>query len=146
MASGIPSSIIFFVKLLVVVLLLGGAFFYISTNHKEELDKFYLKVDSWGFTSVGKAEIERKAAIDALADEGVLFPQREALVNKTVFLGATAKMVTLALGKPVAEPTTNASGQQIWVYYFNDYDRPTFLYFENRNNVWILSKAEKSSR
>ena len=138
-------SIIRFIKLLVILLLLCGAFLYVQNYRKDELEKFYLKFDSWGVTQVGRDELQRRAAIDALQDQGVIFVQQEALKNRTVFLGATDQMVLLALGKPIKNPEMNTLNQQVWTYSFDDYGRPTLLYFDKRDGKWILSKAEKSN-
>lgn len=146
MAVRIPKGLISLFKFAIAVTLIAGVWYYVNNYRKDDLNKFYLQFDTWGITQVGKAEIDRKNQIDNLADENVPFVQREALKNRTVFLGATDKMVLLALGNPITDPTVNASGQQVWVYSFGDYTRPTYLYFDKHYNTWVLSKAEKASR
>jgi hypothetical protein len=124
---------------------LGGLFYYINLNYKSELEKFYFKVDKWGITEIGKAELQRQERITELNEKGVPFAQCEALRKRTVFFGATSEMVLLALGQPANEPVINDQGLQVWVYYFDDYTRPTHLYFTKKDDVWILSSAEKIS-
>lgn len=119
-----------------------------STFHKDEMDKFYLKVDTVGITSVGRAELDRVAAIKALSDRKpvpVYGPQQDALINHTIFLGADTEMVVLAIGQPAEKPSMNERGQQVWFYYFDDYSRPTYLYFEQQGQYWVLVKAEKGT-
>lgn len=138
------NSLFKLIKLVIALAILFGLFFYISNYHKDELNKFYLKFDVWGVTDIGRTELQRLEAIDDLEKE-VVHVQREALKNRTVFLGATDKMVILALGKPLKDPKLNSLNQQVWIYNFDDYSRPTYLYFEKRSNKWILVKAEKIS-
>ena len=125
----------------VIIVILFGAFYFINHYYKDELEKFYLKVDKIGITDVGKAEITRQRSIKNFKFNNLPLPfaQQEALINKTVFFGATSEMVLLALGNPASAPIVNDKGQEVWVYYFEDYNRPTYLYFQNK----ILVSAEK---
>ncbi len=141
----IPAGIKTLVKLIVLLSIIGAGYYYLTAFHKEDLDKFCLKFDTLGITSIGRAEQDRIYAIRALSDRNVHGPQQEALINRTVFLGADNEMVALALGSPLKKPEINSLGQQVWIYYFDDYSRPTYLYFEKRGTYWVLVKAEKTS-
>jgi len=144
--ANIPARIKMLIKFFAVIFLLFAGYFYVSNFHEDDLKKFYLKFDTLGITTVGRSELNRIDAIKALSDRPspVPVPQQDALINRTVFLGADNEMVTLALGPPIEDPTINDKGQQLWVYHFDDYNRPTYLYFEKRGIYWILVKAEKT--
>ena len=135
----ILKTIIPLAKIAAVILLIYGTYFYFNNYQKEALQKFYFQVDVWGITDVGRAELDRKYKINEL---DIPFAQRQALINKTVFFGATSKMVLLALGEPAERPV-NTPEQQIWVYYFDDYSRPTQLFFIMKDKQWVLNSAEK---
>lgn len=129
------------IKFIATLLLIYAAFYYVDSHHKSELDKFYLKFDRLGITEIGRNENERRSKIH---DLDIPLVQRDALTNGTVFFGATSEMVSLALGKPISEPRINDKGEQVWIYNFDDYKRPTYLNFRNENNVWVLRSAEKA--
>ncbi len=126
-----------FIKLFAALIILAALFYILNHAFKSELEKFYLKVDVLGITDAGKAEIERQDKINALS---IPFAQKLALINKTIFLESDENMVMLALGKPASPPIVNNEGEEVWVYYFGDYNRPTYLYFDKDK---ILRKAEK---
>ena len=136
--SSTPRKLNSLIFIIVALLLLGGTYFYFSIFHKDALEKFYLKVDVIGITQIGKAELDRTSEIMNL---DLPLSQREALINKTIFFGANKQMVILALGKPESQNATPGTSQEVWVYYFDDYTRPTYLYFTGDK----LVSAEKAN-
>jgi hypothetical protein len=100
---------------------------YIATFQKEAVDDFLKKYDFLGLSQTGQAEKQRLYQINNLP---IPFEQRQALVQGTVFLGATKQMVELALGQPSSSPQQMADGTEKWVYFFQDSSRPTYLFFE----------------
>lgn len=114
----------------VMVGVFGGAF-YMQTYQPELMNGFILEVDRFGITSIGQEEKTRRARINALP---ITYEEKQILINKTVFLGASAEMVKLALGDPREVHKANNDPKQgegtIYVYHFPKDARPTLLRFE----------------
>jgi hypothetical protein len=112
--------------------------FYITTFQKDAVEGFLKKYDFIGLSEIGQNEKQRLYQINNLP---IPFEQRQALVNGTVFLGASKQMVGLALGAPYGQPQIMADGTERWVYFFQDSSRPTYLFFKND----MLANAAKGT-
>lgn len=125
----------FIVRLLPLITVSLGTlalFSYLNSTNPEMVRSVLLKVDILGISAPVQAERSRVAAINQL---GIPWEQREVLINRTVFLGATEEMVALALGAPravSARPLPERPGQEltVWAYYLQDDLRPTLLEFD----------------
>ena len=127
-------------SLLILILLLciaGGVGYYIYSDPKATL-KFKVMMSKIGLSETGHDEQQRIDKIDAL---DIPFEQRESLKQRNVFIGATKTMVKLAFGESKLPPKYTEDNLEVWIYYFNDYDRPLFLFFEAN----ILTAAKKGS-
>ena len=80
-----------------------------------------------GVTPLGEEEKFRQSAINALP---LTYEEKQVLINKTVFLGASSKMVQLALGAPKERKVGGGKSNSILIYYQPDDPRPTILRFE----------------
>ncbi len=126
------------------ILFAAATAFYIHNYKYEVVENLILEIDKFGITNIGKEELLRRSRINNLP---ITYEEKQILINRTVFLGATAEMVQLALGKP--KEAYNAadvaeSGKQegiIYVYHFPADARPTLLRFENNK----LTHAYKGS-
>ena len=127
---------VFIVSLLVALMIMP--YFYLKAYEPERLDNLLLEFDEWGITEVGRKEQERLRKINELK---IPFEQRQALMNRTIFLGAKKEMVLLSLGEPTITPVNISVTEQRLVYYLGDYDRPTILVLQND----ILISAYQSS-
>ncbi len=105
--------------------------FYKPTLVKELI----LSIDTFGVTSIGQEEISRQAAIRQLPK--LTYEERQVLINRTVFLGATPNMVMLALGAPKERKAYHSpkGNGTIYIYYLPDDPRPTILRFEDEKLV-----------
>lgn len=115
-----------------VSLVTVALFSYLNRTNPEMVRSALLKVDMLGITAPAQAEKARVAAINQL---GIPWEQREVLINRTVFLGATEQMVYLALGQPQAANKRVAAERgnrelTVWAYYLQDELRPTLLEFD----------------
>jgi hypothetical protein len=111
--------------------------YYIYSDPKKSL-QFKVMLSKFGLSQTGRDEQQRMDSIDAL---DIPFEQRESLKNRNVFIGATKTMVKLAFGPSKFPPRYTEKNEEVWVYYFDDYDRPLFLFFE----ADILVAAKKGS-
>ncbi len=115
---------------------------YVQVHNPGMLKELLIQIDVFGVSS---ASIEEKRRRNTITFLPVPFEQREALKNRTVFLGATKEMVILAIGEPktVSKPRSadKAEDKESWVYYFGDDARPTLLNFANNK----LISTEKGS-
>ena len=127
---------VFFGSFLPVVIILSIVL-YILFFQQTAINNFLVKYDSIGITSVGAKE---KARLRTINNLNIPFEQRNALANRTVFIGASEQMVELALGSPTATPSEEGS-QVRWTYFFEEHSRPIYLYFEGGS----LVNAEKGS-
>lgn len=143
-SSGSKSSV--FIKLaifLVIVVLGAGGSYFIATAFPDKVKDLLIAVDRFGITEVGATEQKRVRTINRL--EGITFEERQVLIRRTVFLGASREMVYLALGEPVCILQTPRTQQQAaseaWVYYIEGDRKPTQLVFQNNE----LLNAGKTS-
>ena len=127
-------------SLLILLLLLciaGGVGYYLYTDPKYAM-QFKVLMSKVGLSQTGKEEQDRLEKIDAL---DIPFEQRESLKSRNIFIGATKTMVKLAFGEAKYPPKYTEDNKEVWIYYFSDYDRPLFLFFEAN----ILAGAKKGS-
>ena len=112
---------------------------YVQTHNPAMMRELLITVDVFGISEAASDEQRRIAAISRLS---VPYEQRDALRNRKIFLGANQEMVVLALDQPknIIKDKQNEALES-WVYYFQDENRPTTLFFKNG----VLVSAEKSS-
>ena len=105
-------------------------------------EQLILSIDSFGVTDVGEHEKWRVATINKLP---ITYEEKQVLINRTVFLGASVDMVRLALGEPLQymRSTTSTSSTEVvhLQYHFQNDQLPTLLTFENNR----LVNAQKRS-
>ena len=109
------------------MVILMVSFIFSDKHLSKKLTRMITKVDSMGITEQGRIENARQAKIDEL---NIPYEQRQSLKNKTVFIGATKIMVRLALGNPSEPVQFVEDNKEVWIYYFEDFNRPTYLIFE----------------
>lgn len=104
--------------------------FYKPTLVKELI----ISVDTFGVTTIGQIEKARQFEINHLP---ITYEEKQVLLNRTVFLGATPRMVALALGEPKERKKYRAAKGTgtAYVYYLPDDPRPTILRFEGEKLV-----------
>jgi hypothetical protein len=103
--------------------------------------KLVISIDSFGVTPMGQEEISRRHTINNLP---ITYEEKQILINRTVFLGATTEMVVLALGQPrKGTRGLSADGSESinLVYHFPDDPLPTVLTFEGNKLVRAQKKA-----
>lgn len=127
----------------VIVLLGGGIFYWVAQKFPDKMKDLLISVDRFGITDVGAAEQQRVRTINRL--NSITYEERQVLIQRTVFLGATREMVYLALGDPVCvlqvPATTQQPASEAWVYYIEGDRKPTQLLFQNNE----LMNAGKTS-
>ncbi|PIR33979.1 MAG: hypothetical protein COV36_01810 [Alphaproteobacteria bacterium CG11_big_fil_rev_8_21_14_0_20_44_7] len=133
----LSKTAIFTIELVLILVLLSVVGMYIITYHRTDLNLFLIKFDTWGITTVGRAEQQRLQVIRRL---DIPIEQRQALSDNTIFIGANKTMVMLAIGEPVKVSQTEESLDR-WIYQLGDRTRPIILYFEADE----LIRAEKGS-
>lgn len=99
-------------------------FLYLQIYRPSFVKELILAIDVFGVTEVGTAEQQRLDAINKLS---ITYEEKQVLINKTVFLGASPQMVALALGQPSEQK--QAPAENIYIYYLPDDPRPTILKF-----------------
>lgn len=91
-----------------------------------------IKVDVFGLTRVAGEEQVRLAKIKDLP---LSYEEKQVLVQRTVFMGATHDMVKLALGEPRKVVERLWEGKNVmltyYIYYLPNDTRPTILVFQN---------------
>lgn len=92
------------------------------------LKELILSIDVVGVTPIGQEEQSRQATINGLP---ITYEEKQVLINKTVFLGASSRMVMLALGTPKEQKPSGKGAGNIYIYYQPDDPRPTILRFEH---------------
>ncbi len=106
--------------------------FYMENYQPEMMTHLLIQVDVFGFTRVAQQEQERLAKIKNLS---ITYEEKQVLVNRTVFMGATHDMVKLALGDPkkIVERMWEAKNIMLtyYVYYLPNDNRPTILVFQD---------------
>lgn len=119
--------ILFILALLLCVS--GGA--YVALSHPKFVENTILALDTGGLTDIGRKELNRRAQISALP---IPIEQKEVLLKKQIFKGASVEMAQLALGSPrqsfQVQRTTNQR-VTVLVYVFDANQRPTLLRFIN---------------
>lgn len=134
---------------IILALLVYGVLFYLETYEPEVLTTILIQVDVFGVTRVAEAEQQRLAAIKNLT---IPYEEKQVLVDRTVFMGATEEMVKLALGEPKKvveriweDKDHNKKMLTYYVYYLPGDKRPTILVFEFDNAEYTLVNAYKGS-
>jgi len=130
-------------KFLTYTIVIAASFcgmFYILMYQPRFFDELLLQVDRMGVTPIGENEKKRIAEINTLP---ITYEEKQVLLNRTVFLGATMPMVVLALGEPNAGKRVNGNPDEdiVLVYQFKDDARPTLLTFKDGK----LTQAAKGS-
>ncbi len=76
---------------------------------------------------------QEKARLDKIRLLAISDEKKQILINRTIFLGASTKMVQLALGDPINTQNFEEYSPPItrWVYHFADDSRPTVLEFHD---------------
>ncbi|GEM_PF-3459582 len=119
-----------------------GAYSYIYNQRPDIYQKVLLKLDRLGITQPAPEELVR---IDEINKLTISYEEKQILIKKTIFLGASPRMVMLALGQPKEGhrvSSTEADKEKIiLVYHLPEELRPTMLHFDNDK----LVKAEKGS-
>jgi hypothetical protein len=114
-----------------LIVLIYGMLFYLENYRPELMTRILLQVDVFGFTRIANMEQGRLEKIKELA---IPYEEKEVLLNRTVFMGATHEMVKLALGEPkkVVERMWEGKGVMLtyYVYYLPNDNRPTILVFQ----------------
>jgi hypothetical protein len=129
----------------VLAIIVGGsaaAFYYVTTHRPDMIAQVRLKLDRFGLAAESPMEVKRVADINKLP---ISYEEKQILINRTIFMGASPRMVMLALGQPKQGHKTRdaLSGKEsiILVYHLPKELRPTMLSFENNK----LSEAKKGS-
>jgi len=133
------------VRILPYILLVGiiyGVLFYTQKYQPEAMNKFLISIDIIGASEAAKQENYRLSQIRNLR---LTYPEKQVLVNRTVFIGATKEMVKLSLGDPKKEIWKN--DKLYYVYYLPNDSKPTLLVFdyEKSGETYKLSNAYKTS-
>ena len=137
MQKKMKSMLVMLVKIIIVIALLGGIIFYFGSYNKAAFNEFLLEHDNMGLTEIASKELARKDSINRL---NIPHEQKQALLNKTVFIGATKQMVGLAIGFPIRK-TVNSEGKDKWFYIVDDSTTPIILTFTGDK----LAKAERGT-
>lgn len=117
-------------KLLQIVILVTAialSCIYIYTTQPELVDRVLLRIDVLGISDTARRENERLEKIRALS---IPYEEKYVLVNRTVFMGASEYMVTLALGEPSKRDQQGTPPKVTLVYFLPNDKRPTLLVFE----------------
>lgn len=124
-----PLGTLVFVLFLAVGI--GGTYNYLNNHNPDALKQITLKLDRLGLTPENPVEIQRVSNINKLS---ISYEEKQILINKTIFLGATPRMVMLALGQPQEGHRTNDDLESkktvILVYHLPEELRPTMLKFD----------------
>jgi hypothetical protein len=119
-------------------------FFYLENYRPQVMADILLEVDFFGWSDIAQVEQDR---LDKIKNLTIPYEEKQVLVRRTVFMGATTEMVGLALGKPMKTYEANAlvdgaNIHQVYlVYYLPGDKRPTFFVFRND----VLMDAYKGS-
>lgn len=124
-------------KFIIFIALIGGIIFYFGSYNKAAFSEFVLEHDNIGLTELASKEIARKDSINRL---NIPYEQKQALINKTVFIGATKQMVNLAISLPIRK-TVDSNGHDKWFYIVDDSTTPIILTFNGEK----LAKAERGT-
>lgn len=128
----------------VLFILLGsiGIYTYVYTQRPDIYNQVKLKLSRFGFSEQSPQEVQRVSDINRLS---ISYEEKQILINRTIFMGATPRMVMLALGKPKEghRMLDKAANKEviILVYHLPEELRPTMLRFEENK----LVEAKKGS-
>lgn len=119
------------------ILVLGaGSVYWVAQKFPDKMKNLLISIDRFGITTVGAAEQQRVRTINRLR---ITYEEKQVLIKRTVFLGATREMVYLALGDPVCVLQVPQTAQQpsteAWIYYIDGDRRPTQLSFQSNELV-----------
>ncbi|MDG1286766.1 MAG: hypothetical protein P8P30_04280 [Rickettsiales bacterium] len=127
---------------LLLLIVCAGIYSYVYNQRPDIYKQVLLKLDRMGFTQSAPEELKR---VDDINQLRISYEEKQILINKTIFLNASPRMVMLALGNPKeGHRIKNAkTGKKsiILVYHLPEELRPTMLHFEENK----LVKAEKGS-
>ena len=116
---------------LAVLTVSAGVFSYVYTERPDVIKQVKLKLSTLGIASSDPAETKRVAEINKLT---IPYEEKQILINKTIFLGATPSMVMLALGAAKEDHRVNdaKTGKEaiVWVYHLPQDTKPTMLKFD----------------
>jgi len=119
-------------------------FLFLEDNQPQLLADIMIRVDVFGWTHVVRVEQER---LDKINNLTIPYEDKQVLIKRTVFMGASPEMVELALGKPIKMAKTYqlADGKNVsqlyYVYYLPNDKRPTIFIFKDD----VLVDAYKGS-
>lgn len=116
---------LFTLILIVCLFVMGGVYIFTMSNVRTE--SLLMKLDVWGITDVGKREQERIRNINKLYISSY---KKKVLQDRAIFIGASQKMVNLALGKPKYWFIDNKQNINLLVYHPEGEKRPTVLEFQ----------------
>ncbi|MGB1540473.1 MAG: hypothetical protein ACPG80_05885 [Rickettsiales bacterium] len=126
----------------VMTFIMVGSILLLIYFFPSQFRSLLLAIDRFGVTEVGAQEQQRVRTINKLP---ITYEEKQVLINRTVFFGATQQMVVLALGQPFCSLNTQATVDQppteYWVYYIAGDVKPTRLSFQND----VLIAAGKQS-
>lgn len=127
---------------MLLMVIIYGVLFYTQKYQPELVNKLFINIDIIGVTEIAKKENERLYEIRNL---NLTYPEKQVLMNHTVFIGATKEMVKLAIGEPKKEIWKN--DKLYYVYYLPGDSRPTLLVFnyDKNGDKYKLSNAYKTS-
>ena len=132
------------ISLLIILLLASaGVYAYVYTQRPDIIKQVLLKVNDFGLVETRTAEdLDR---IDQINQLSISYEEKQVLINRTIFMGASPRMVMLAIGKPKSghKVVNDHTGREsvILVYHLPKELSPTILQFDEGK----LSKAEKGS-
>jgi hypothetical protein len=110
--------------------------FYMESYQPELMTDILIQVDVFGVTRIAKEEQQRLTDIKNLT---IPYEEKQVLVNRTVFMGASPDMVKLALGNPQKIVEKIWEGKSVmltyYVYYLPNDKRPTVLVFQENKLV-----------
>lgn len=126
-----------FIAIFLFILFLGGfAVYGIASAFPTQMKNLVIAIDRFGITRIGAYEQQRIRAINRLS---ITHEEKQVLIKRTVFFGATRDMVELALGKPACvanmEATSSNPVSEKWVYFIEADSKPTQLLFQSNGLV-----------
>lgn len=122
---------------MLVMLITFGIAFWLAQVRPDLRNNVVLAIDIFSISELATQEKQRVSTIKLLK---ISSEQKEALVNKTVFIGCTKEMVQLALGAPRSLEHDEKS-RDIWVYYLGDEKRATKFAFDAEGKLVEAFKA-----
>lgn len=130
------TTLSFWVILSAVFVLGAFAFYGLASAYPKQIRTFLITIDTFGITQVGANEQDRIRKINRLS---ITYEEKQVLIGRTIFFGATRDMVTLALGQPTcletAQKTESSAAAEHWVYFIDGESKPTQLSFQNNTLV-----------